>query len=116
MYRTPERLNSRQHLPSWFLLAFAAGATNSGAYFACQRFVSHVTGTVSRIGMDINQLVLAFDYIDRPCVSPGQGPGLLQDEGQEPAQVLIRLGLLAAWLLASLARLSQTGAQKQGVI
>lgn len=43
------------------MLAFAAGAVNAGALLACQRFVSHVTGTVTRIGVDAAQL-LALDY------------------------------------------------------
>ena len=36
-------------------------ATNAGALFACERFVSHVTGTVTRIGVD-SAGILALDY------------------------------------------------------
>lgn len=56
-----DALTSTRHLPSWALLAFAAGAVNAGALLACQRFVSHVTGTVTRIGVDAREL-LALDY------------------------------------------------------
>lgn len=52
----------RQHLTSWALLAFSAGAVNAGALLACQRFVSHVTGTATRIGVDARQ-TLALDYL-----------------------------------------------------
>lgn len=54
-------LTTRRNLPSWALLAFAAGSVNAGALLACERFVSHVTGTVTRIGVDAGA-VLALDY------------------------------------------------------
>lgn len=54
-------LVTRRHMPSWALFAFAAGAVNAGALLACQRFVAHVTGTVTRIGVDAGG-VLALDY------------------------------------------------------
>ena len=57
----PEELTSFRNLPSWALLAFAAGGVNAGALLACQRFVSHVTGTVTRIGVD-GLDILALDY------------------------------------------------------
>jgi len=44
------------------LLAFAAGSVNAIAFLACSRFVTHVTGTVSRIGMDGGPTILALDY------------------------------------------------------
>lgn len=50
----PEVL-SRRHTPSMLLLALAAGAVNAGALAVCERFVTHVTGTVTRIGADAGQ-------------------------------------------------------------
>lgn len=58
----PEAVFSLRHLPSWLLLAFSAGAVNVIAFLACSRFVTHVTGTVSRIGMDASTVTLALDY------------------------------------------------------
>lgn len=55
-------LTTQRHLPSWALFAFSAGAVNAGALLACQRFVAHVTGTVTRIGVGATQ-VLALDYL-----------------------------------------------------
>ena len=55
----PHAVHSPRHLPSWALLAFAAGAVNAGALLAVERFVSHVTGTVARLGADSG--VLAID-------------------------------------------------------
>jgi uncharacterized membrane protein YoaK (UPF0700 family) len=57
-----DTLTRRKHLTSWALLAFSAGAVNAGALLACQRFVSHVTGTVTRIGVDVHE-TLALDYL-----------------------------------------------------
>jgi uncharacterized membrane protein YoaK (UPF0700 family) len=48
---TPDVVFSSAHLPTWFGLAFAAGAVNAAAFLATQRFVSHVTGTVTTTGM-----------------------------------------------------------------
>ena len=45
------------------LLSMSAGAVNAGAYLACQRFVSHVTGTLTLIGVDIGSLSLALEYL-----------------------------------------------------
>lgn len=53
---------SRRHAPSWALLALAAGSVNAGALLACERFVTHVTGTVTRVGVDIHDWVLMVDY------------------------------------------------------
>lgn len=58
----PQAVFSLRHLPSWLLLAFSAGAVNVIAYLACSRFVTHVTGTVSSIGMDASTVTLALDY------------------------------------------------------
>jgi uncharacterized membrane protein YoaK (UPF0700 family) len=58
----PEAVFSLRHLPSWLLLAFSAGAVNVIAFLACSRFVTHVTGTVSRIGLDASSVTLALDY------------------------------------------------------
>ncbi|MBX3209826.1 MAG: DUF1275 domain-containing protein [Labilithrix sp.] len=58
----PDRLTSLRHLASWALLAFGAGAVNVGAFLACQRFVAHVTGTLTRVGADAGD-VLGLDYL-----------------------------------------------------
>ena len=57
-----DRLCTMRHLPSWALLAFAAGGVNVGAFLACQQFVSHVTGTLTRIGADAGNM-LGLDYL-----------------------------------------------------
>lgn len=60
----PQAVFSLRHAPSWLLLAFAAGTVNAGAFLACQRFVTHVTGTVTRIGIDAEMSTwwLVADY------------------------------------------------------
>jgi uncharacterized membrane protein YoaK (UPF0700 family) len=54
---------SPRHAASWMLLTLAAGAVNAGALVACDRFVTHVTGTVTRIGADFGAWVLMLDYV-----------------------------------------------------
>lgn len=59
---SPPTIFTLRHVPSFFLLAFAAGSVNAGALLACQRFVTHVTGTATRLGVDAGLWPLAFDY------------------------------------------------------
>lgn len=42
----------------WLLMAFQAGYVNVGGFFVSGSFVSHVTGTSSRIGMGVSDLNL----------------------------------------------------------
>lgn len=59
----PAQVFSSRHFPTWLLLAGSAGAVNALGFLACARFVTHVTGTVSNMGMDVgNKLSLALDY------------------------------------------------------
>jgi uncharacterized membrane protein YoaK (UPF0700 family) len=58
----PTTIYSLRHVPSWLLLTFAAGSVNAGAFVVCQRFVTHVTGTSTRVGMDLHQWWLVLDY------------------------------------------------------
>lgn len=59
---SPTTIFSPRHLPSWMLLAFGAGAVNAVAFLAAQRFVTHVTGTVTRLGLDVGAPILLLDY------------------------------------------------------
>lgn len=60
---THDAIFSLRHVPSWLMLTFAAGCVNATAVFACDRFVTHVTGTVTRIGMDVGRIVLVLDLL-----------------------------------------------------
>lgn len=52
-----------RHIVSWMALSVAAGAVNAGAFVVCERFVTHVTGTITMIGMDAHRLLLMLEYI-----------------------------------------------------
>ena len=52
---------SRRHVPSWLLLAAAGGTVNAIGFVAHARFVSHVTGTISKVGMDASGGKLAIE-------------------------------------------------------
>src|SRR4051812_30436848 len=58
---------SPQHLPSWTLLAFTAGSVNATAFLACERFVAHITGVVTRIGTDLGTWILVVDSVIVLC-------------------------------------------------
>lgn len=53
---------SSRHLPSLMMLALSAGAVNAGGLMDCKRFVTHVTGTVTRIGLDVGEWTLMLEY------------------------------------------------------
>jgi uncharacterized membrane protein YoaK (UPF0700 family) len=59
---TPETLYSPRHLPSWFLLATAAGLVNGFAFLTCQQYASHVTGTITRMGLEWPHVGIAVEY------------------------------------------------------
>lgn len=58
----PAEIFSRRHAPTWMMLAFASGCVNAAAVLACERYVTHVTGTVTRIGMEVAHLNVLFDF------------------------------------------------------
>ena len=59
---TPDTIYSPRHSLSWFALACAAGAVNGFAFLTCEQFVSHVSGTATRIGLEWHHLGLAAEY------------------------------------------------------
>lgn len=61
LHRT-DAIFSARHAPSWLLFAFAAGAVNASALYACNTFVTHVTGTVTQLGVKIAHLTLMLDF------------------------------------------------------
>jgi len=58
----PAAVHAPARLLGWFVLAFSAGAVNAIAFAACARFVTHVTGIVTRIGLDAGHVVLLLEY------------------------------------------------------
>ncbi|MBN8610821.1 MAG: DUF1275 domain-containing protein [Deltaproteobacteria bacterium] len=58
-----ESVHDRRHVTIWVALTFAAGAVNAAALAACQAFVTHVTGTLTRIGADFEQPTLLLEYV-----------------------------------------------------
>lgn len=59
---TPDTIYTARHLPSWLLLAAAAGFVNGFAFLECQQFVTHVTGTATRLGLEWPQAGVAGEY------------------------------------------------------
>lgn len=59
---TPDTIYAPRHIPSWFALATAAGGINGFAFVSCEEFVSHITGTTTRAGLEWHHLGLAAEY------------------------------------------------------
>lgn len=55
-------VNAKRALLLWMALCVAAGATNVIAFIACNRFVTHVTGIATTIGLDAADFEHAIDY------------------------------------------------------
>lgn len=53
-HRISEKVGIKTKI-DWFLLAFLAGAVNTGGWMGCHRFVSHVTGFATLAGVDAAQ-------------------------------------------------------------
>ena len=113
---------SPRHVPSWLLLAFGAGSVNAGAFLACERFVTHVTGTVTRLGLDAGLWTLMLDYgIVLGCFIAGAMASVLAldarfHRGKAPLHAL-PLGIVATMLVgvALAGRLGAFGAFGQTV-
>lgn len=46
-------MNRKEYYFRWFLLSFLAGSMNAGGFLACGKFVSHVTGFATLVGVDL---------------------------------------------------------------
>ncbi|MBN8609522.1 MAG: DUF1275 domain-containing protein [Deltaproteobacteria bacterium] len=59
---SPREVHGRKQIGIWVTLAFSAGCVNAIALAACQRFVTHVTGTLTLLGTDHTDLWLVLEY------------------------------------------------------
>ncbi len=55
-----DKVLKSKYLPLWALLSFQAGFINSFGFLACGRFVSHVTGFGTQVGLAIGEGKWAF--------------------------------------------------------
>src|SRR5262245_20444519 len=60
---TPDTIFSLRHTPSWLLLACAAGTVNGIGFLACAQYVTHVTGTATRLGLEWPHVGVAAEYL-----------------------------------------------------
>ncbi len=64
---TPDTVYAPRHVPSWLLLAAAAGIVNGVAFLTCEQFVTHVTGTITRLGLEGPVIGLVAEYAAVVC-------------------------------------------------
>lgn len=70
MYRLqPQDFLKKRFIGLWSLLAFQAGFINSIGFLACQRFVSHVTGFGTQVGLTAGEgkYLLALEMLSAPA-------------------------------------------------
>ncbi len=60
---TPDTIFLRRHAPSWLMLSCAAGAVNGIGFLACSHYVTHVTGTATRMGLEWPHIGIALEYL-----------------------------------------------------
>ncbi len=58
----------RENVFLWILLAFQSGYINAAGFIACHRFVSHMTGFGTQVGLSIGEgkLLMAFEMMLAP--------------------------------------------------
>lgn len=59
---TDERIFAPRAVVGWTCFSLAAGSVNAAAFLACRSFVTHVTGTVTNLGVDAGAPNLAAEY------------------------------------------------------
>lgn len=100
-----DSVHDQRHIGLWVALTFSAGAVNATALAACQSFVTHVTGTLTRLGADFDQLALFLEYgVVLLCFVLGAMTSVLLLDGRrlrhrEPwpvAPLLLVAGVIAA--------------------
>lgn len=94
---TPKSVLSMRHFPSWILLASAAGCVNAIGFFACARFVAHVSGNATSFGTGMAALDVAEDYgLVLLCFILGAmlGGTLIDGRNQQKRKPLYALPLL----------------------
>lgn len=109
----PDTIFSLRHVPSWLLLTGAAGTVNVVAFLATQRFVTHLTGTATRLGITVASSWVALDFaIVLACFVLGAIAASLvidvrAERGKQPLYALPLF--VTAALLALAAALGQSG-------
>lgn len=59
---TPDSIFSVRHAPSWILLSASSGMVNGLAFLTCAQYVTHVTGTATRLGLEFPHAGVALEY------------------------------------------------------
>lgn len=63
MEESHDPLLSPRAVLAWVSFSLAAGSVNGAAFMACRSFVTHVTGTITNVGMDAGNPALVAEYV-----------------------------------------------------
>ncbi len=62
LFTTDAEFFAPRAMLGWVGFSLTAGCVNAGAFLACRNFVSHVTGMVTSLSLDVPRPPLAFEY------------------------------------------------------
>jgi hypothetical protein len=62
LFKNDEEIFAPCHLLGWLGFSLAAGCVNAGGFLACRNFVSHVTGMVTSMAVDLTRPPLALEF------------------------------------------------------
>ncbi|HEU4406345.1 MAG TPA: DUF1275 domain-containing transporter [Polyangiaceae bacterium] len=62
LFKTDDDIFTPRHLLGWVAFSMTAGCVNAGAFLACRNFVSHVTGVLTNLSLDVLRPPLALEY------------------------------------------------------
>lgn len=62
LFKSDEEIFAPRHLLGWVAFSLTAGCVNAAAFLACRNFVSHVTGVLTSLSLDVPRPPLALEY------------------------------------------------------
>ncbi|HEU4407099.1 MAG TPA: DUF1275 domain-containing transporter [Polyangiaceae bacterium] len=63
LFRTDDEIFAPRPLLGWLGFSLTAGWVNASAFLACRNFISHVTGMVTSLALDLPRLTLALESV-----------------------------------------------------
>lgn len=114
MTRKKHEFLSSEYVWLWAALAFQAGFANAGGFLACARYVSHMTGFGTQVGISLSQLNydLAFDMISAPAafLFGAMVSAMAVDrpmiQGKKPQHLVIMIGIISIFLVVTVGGIS----------
>lgn len=110
LHKSKTEFLGREFVWLWTALAFQAGFANAGGFLACARYISHMTGFGTQVGIAISQLdySMALEMFSAPLsfLAGAMTSAIAVDRrmaaGRRPNYLQVMAGLVFLFLLVSL--------------